>query len=170
MVVRKSFNERYAEPSYYIIKQAFPDLTSTDYKAGYVLAKQVFRGKCLGEEKRINSGYKPDWQLISKADEEKYLSNKLAYEPLEAPTTADMPPLLAKFYMDRLSRDGVEVKPEDTKLYLRVNRGVHNRAQQSQVDELTESLPSEERIQPKTWAERQMLKRYKRKGVSRPSL
>jgi len=31
-----------------------------------VLAKQVFRGKCLGEEKRINSGYKPDWQLISK--------------------------------------------------------------------------------------------------------
>ncbi|KAF6026780.1 hypothetical protein EB796_014911 [Bugula neritina] len=116
------------------------------------------------------SGYKPDWQLISKADEKKYLSNELAYEPVEAPTTADMPPLLAKFYMDRLSRDGIEVKPEDTKLYLRVNRGVHNRAQQSQVDELTESLPSEERIQHKTWAERQMLKTYKRKGVSRPSL
>jgi len=46
---------------------------------------------------------------VLQADEEKYLSNKLAYEPLEAPTTADMPPLLAKFYMDRLSRDGVEV-------------------------------------------------------------
>lgn len=28
MVVRKSFNERYPEPSYYIIKKACPDLTS----------------------------------------------------------------------------------------------------------------------------------------------
>jgi len=46
---------------------------------------------------------------VLQADEEKYLSNKLAYEPVEAPTTADMPPLLARFYINRLTRDGVEV-------------------------------------------------------------
>ncbi|XP_067940141.1 small ribosomal subunit protein mS34-like [Watersipora subatra] len=165
MVVRKSFNERYKEPSYYIIKKSCPDYTSEDLKAGYILAKQVFRGKVLGEEKRINSGFKPDWELVPKSEEQKYLENTLVYESREAPVSMDMPPLLRRLVTDRCRKQGVEPKPEDLKLLLQIQKGEHNRARQPLVEEVIKSLPEEECPPPPlTWKQVLMLKRYKKKG------
>lgn len=55
---------------------------------------------------------------------------------------------------------------DDTKLWLRVNKGAHNRATQTPLDQLVQQLPEEQRKQPITWREKLIQKQARRKGVT----
>lgn len=54
---------------------------------------------------------------------------------------------------------------EDTKLWLKINRGVHNRAKQSDVEQMLEDVPEERLRPPQTWQSKVEIKRQIKKGV-----
>ena len=67
----------------------------------------VFRGKEMGE-KRIDSGWKADWRLVPKEEEEEFLrmANSVKRPPKRISKEAPFPPLLEHFLKQQMEEAG----------------------------------------------------------------
>lgn len=78
-----------------------------------VWVEKTFRGHTLPKLNEIyRTSYKPDYQLIPKNEEQKFLSALEQYSkrPVEVlPNSIEMPPLMKKFIVKDHERKGLEV-------------------------------------------------------------
>lgn len=116
MIHRGSLTARYPEPTYFIIKQAEPIMDEKLWH-GRVFAEYVFRGRRYPELYEVKDVFLPDFQLISKEEEEVF---KKGYEirtmgelgtEIFLPQFYKVPPLMEEF----LKRRRIGTAKEDYK-------------------------------------------------------
>uniref|UniRef100_T1J893 28S ribosomal protein S34, mitochondrial n=1 Tax=Strigamia maritima TaxID=126957 RepID=T1J893_STRMM len=85
--------QRYPEPCYYRVVKAEPKMDPENIE-GTVWLENIFRGVNCGIE-TDNTVFKQDWQLIPKAEEEKFLKIPVKSKPdyKILPATKEFPPL-----------------------------------------------------------------------------
>ncbi|XP_074648920.1 small ribosomal subunit protein mS34-like [Tubulanus polymorphus] len=109
MVIRESTHFKYSEPSYYIVKDVVPKMSDNTRRSGYAMMDFTFRGVPMGV-KKICSGYKPDWRLVAKHEEEQIKKNDAPVRDKRiAPSTTKFPPLMEKMILRDLEKMGKEV-------------------------------------------------------------
>ncbi|XP_045518157.1 uncharacterized protein LOC123710366 [Pieris brassicae] len=114
LIVRQVFN-RYPEPSFMkIVKvETCPD---EERRRVRVWVEKTFRGRKLPEITEIyRTSYKPDYQLISKDEEQelnKRLTNEYNYPDVILPNTIEMPPLMKKFIVRDHEKKGLQTLKE----------------------------------------------------------
>ncbi|XP_017884458.1 uncharacterized protein LOC108627640 [Ceratina calcarata] len=129
MVIRHK-QQRYAEASYMRILKvaALPDTSQHphDPRSVMVLVQQVFRGKTVPEPVQLDTTtYKPDYMLIPKDQEEKFLNSTETPEERILPRTTDFPPLLKELLIRQARQQKQEIK--DLKLEIKYNlSGIKN--------------------------------------------
>lgn len=88
---------------------------------------EIFRGEDKGEQV-IRSGFKADWRLVPKEDEESFLNRQYEKRPVnEVPTHINFPPLFEHFLVEGLKKSGQAVS-EPPMMPLIIQKGSENRA------------------------------------------
>ncbi len=83
---------------------------------------KVFRGVTIGEQP-IKVGFKPDWRLIPKVEEDKFKNFSRELPEVAVPKTATFPPLLEKFILAERHEAGIEdLEPPKLELIARDNK------------------------------------------------
>lgn len=99
MITRNILN-KYPEPSYHIIKRVEPQMDE-ELKFGIVYCETVFRGKRLPGIRSFKDGYKPDFRLIHKQEEQEFLKGykitNLGEEKIVLPKDYSVTPLMKLF-------------------------------------------------------------------------
>ncbi|XP_045495605.1 uncharacterized protein LOC123694258 [Colias croceus] len=114
LIVRQMF-QRYPEPTYMkIVKvETCPD---EERRRVRVWVEKTFRGRKLPQIAEIyRTSYKPDYQLISKDDESKFLestSSKHNLSEVVLPNSIEMPPLMKRFIVRDHEKKGLETLKE----------------------------------------------------------
>ena len=84
----------------YLFLNDFPSFLFQTLRFCKVWATKVFRGVRFPDEVLITAGYKPDWALVPKHEEEKYLNyDGPEREVRVIPKTQSYPPLLERILM-----------------------------------------------------------------------
>ena len=99
----------------------FPLFQAQEAFKSVAYGKYVFRGKEIGE-RRIDSGWKADWRLVPKEEEEEFIemANSLKRQPKRVTNEAPFPPLLEYFYRQQMEEAGT---PLTEKPMLKLKRG-----------------------------------------------
>lgn len=102
MVVRSTF-EKYPEPTFYRIVLARPEMDTgrphmdEDNMKGEVLVEKVFRGVHYGVINMSKVAYKPDFRLVHRHEEARYIEAFRNHKPADVDIVSpvmDMPPFL----------------------------------------------------------------------------
>ncbi|XP_038223517.1 uncharacterized protein LOC119840829 [Zerene cesonia] len=111
LIVRQMF-QRYPEPTFMkIVKvETCPD---EERRRVRVWVEKTFRGRKLPQITEIyRTSYKPDYQLVTKDDESKFLeltSSEHNFPDVILPNSIEMPPLMKRFIVRDHEKKGLEV-------------------------------------------------------------
>jgi len=113
-MVTRNILAKYPEPSYHIIKRVEPRMDE-ELKYGTVYCETVYRGKRLPGIRSFVDGYKPDFKLIPKDEEEEFLKGykvtTLGDEVKVLPKYYSVPPLMKQFLIRSKQEKGEPVDP-----------------------------------------------------------
>ncbi|XP_054168620.1 uncharacterized protein LOC128965551 [Oppia nitens] len=116
MITRHELTQ-YPEPSYHIIRRVEPRMDE-ELRFGTVYCETVFRGKRLPGIRSFKDGYNPDFRLIPKDEEQKFLNGyqvtDLGDVKTLLPKNYSVPPLMKLFLMRHKQEKGqtVDIKEE----------------------------------------------------------
>ncbi|KAJ8319232.1 hypothetical protein KUTeg_004323 [Tegillarca granosa] len=98
VVYRHTFAERYPEKSYYILTK--------DFTFGEAYGYKVFRGAKFPKPVRIDTGFRTDWKLVPKEDEEEFCKiDKVHTKHFDENCLEHkLPPLMEYIMKDHISR------------------------------------------------------------------
>lgn len=121
-MVTRNILSKYPEPSYHIIKAVEPRMDE-GLLFGTVHCETVFRGKRLPGVRKFTDGYKPDFKLIPKDEEQEFLKGHEVRPMGEVkeilPKYYSVPPLMKEFLVRYKTEKGEKVDPnEDYKIPL----------------------------------------------------
>ena len=97
----------------------------------------IFRGQNLGE-KRLQIGFKPDWKLIHRDEEEKFTSFRRTPAARVLPTSMDFPPLLGHMVKIDKERAGRAVSETPSKLPIVLHSKTQEKLKQEKMIESSE--------------------------------
>jgi hypothetical protein len=128
----KYVNSFFEEATYYILTKMEADMSDQYLRKGLFSANVIFRGVQMGNLEI--SGFKEDFQLVSKEDEKFYLEKTLPLgKSWRDPTVVDkfieMPPLLKLILLDQAKERKLNIKEEDIKLPLVVRDSLTSNVQ-----------------------------------------
>ncbi|KAL5018082.1 hypothetical protein ScPMuIL_003804 [Solemya velum] len=130
VVTRQAF-QRYPEKSYYILTKVVPVMSDTRQSHGEAWGHRVFRGEKFEGIRKIDVGYKRDWLLIPKEDQEEFcrLSEKDFRPDRTVPNFSTFPPLLESLIKQEKAELGEDVSvplklPLKTKNLKHYNKGL----------------------------------------------
>lgn len=98
MLTQNEFAE-FPEPSFHIVKRVRTYI-NPELKIGKIWCESVIRGKRLPGERLLEIGYRPDFRLVPKDEEEEYLKypiENLGDNPNILPKYYTIPPLMKEF-------------------------------------------------------------------------
>jgi len=111
-MVTRNMLSRHPEPSYHIIKRVEPRMDE-ELKFGTVYCETVFRGKRLPGVRSFTDGYKPDFRLIAKGEEEEFVNGykvvDMGQVKATLPKQYSVPPLMREFLMRYKAEKGESV-------------------------------------------------------------
>lgn len=111
MIARNTF-DKYPEPSFHIIKRVEPQMDE-QLAFGTIYCETVFRGKRWPGVRPLNIGYKPDYKLIPKEEEQQFLRGyeitDLGLKKTVLPKYYSVPPLLRLFLIRHKREKGETV-------------------------------------------------------------
>ncbi|CAN8005188.1 unnamed protein product [Ixodes pacificus] len=111
-VVTRSMFERYPEPSYFVIKKVVPYMDDAN-KYGRVWADCIFRGRRLRGDGHVPSPHLPDYRLVPKSEEHRYLDHPVdESKPMVLPRYRRFPPLLRKMVIRDMKAKGLDTSAE----------------------------------------------------------
>ena len=113
-MVTRNILSKYPEPSYHIIKAVEPRMDEALH-FGTVYCETVFRGKRLPGVRKFTDGYKPDFKLIPKDEEEAFINGykvtELGDNKEILPKYYSVPPLMKEFLVRYKTEKGETVDP-----------------------------------------------------------
>ncbi|XP_052791316.1 uncharacterized protein LOC128225251 [Mya arenaria] len=139
MVMRKKW-DRYEEPSYYRLTQVVPAMNVKGYHKGLAFGEKVFRGKNYGVC-RIDSGYKFDWILVPKEQEQAIIDSvKSSYPTKETvvPYEVTVPPLMKMFISGELKAHGYRVSED---MFVTKRKIIKSKYSFAKLDKSAEDVP-----------------------------
>lgn len=115
MLTRHEFDE-FPEPSFHIVKKV-ETYMDPELKFGKIWCETVLRGKRLPGTRLLSVGYRPDFRLVSRDEEEEFLNypiENLGDNPNILPKYYTLPPLMREFMKRHFEL--TKRKPEDCKV------------------------------------------------------
>ncbi|GAB6021364.1 ribosomal protein S34 [Chamberlinius hualienensis] len=115
VVIRQAF-QRYKEPTYFRIIKVQPAM-DPEFKAGRAWVESVFRGTNYGVLE-IGSGYKKDFRLIPKEEEDVICNSSFTPSPIRIlPRYSEFPPLLKLKIKEEQAKLGKFTEPKLEMIY-----------------------------------------------------